>query len=170
MTGFEIARRAGRPPRVIHAPIKPIKQIQRVLADALTDCYEPKPHVHGFTPGRSPISGARYHQRQEWVLRVDLADFFPSINFGRVRGLFMGFPFEYEPRVATVLAQICCHQNQLPHGAPTSPIVSNLICRGLDADLARLARRERCFFTRYADDLSFSSDRLARFQRRLSFG
>jgi len=86
-------------------------------------------------------------------------DFFPTINFGRVRGLFMAYPFEYPADVATLLAQICCHDNQLPQGAPTSPIVSNYICRKLDSQLSRLASSERCYFTRYADDIAISTDR-----------
>lgn len=71
----------------------------------------------------------------------------------------MAFPFEYPADVATLLAQICCHKKRLPQGAPTSPIISNYICRRMDRDLARLARSERCYYTRYADDLSFSTDR-----------
>lgn len=158
-TRFEVRRRNGGAARVIHAPIKPIKDIQRTLATTLAQCYEPPPNVHGFTPGRSPVTNAQQHQRKRWVLKIDLEDFFPTINFGRVRGLFLARPFEYPEEVATLLAQICCHNNELPQGAPTSPIVSNFICRRLDAQLARLARMERCHYTRYADDIAFSTDR-----------
>ncbi len=133
--------------------------MQRTLAKVLTACYEPPVNVHGFVVGRSPVSNAFLHRRQQWVLRFDLLDFFPNINFGRVRGMFMAFPFEYPPDVATILAQLCCHENQLPQGAPTSPIISNYICRRLDAQLGQLARAERCFYTRYADDICFSTDR-----------
>jgi RNA-directed DNA polymerase len=156
---FEIIRRSGAEPREIRAPIKPIKDIQRDLADVLTRCYSAPPHVHGFVPGRSPSSNARRHRRQKWVLRVDLKDFFPSIHFGRVWGLFQAPPFEYPEEVATTLAQICCFENQLPQGAPTSPIVSNFICWGMDKALSRLAAVERCYYSRYADDLCFSTDR-----------
>lgn len=141
------------------APIKPIKDLQQRLAIVLERCYEPPPHVHGFIRGRSPLSNARWHQNKEWVLKADIKDFFPSIHFGRVRGMFMAFPFDYPPAVATILAQLCCHQNQLPQGAPSSPIITNYICRSLDAQLGRLARTERCHYTRYADDLCFSTDR-----------
>jgi len=157
-TRFELARSDGSA-RVIHAPIKPIKDMQRRFAEVLARSYVPPPHVHGFVSQRSPVSNARPHRRQEWVLRLDVADFFPSINFGRVRGLFMAFPFEYPADVATLLAQLCCHNNELPQGAPTSPIISNYICRRLDTQLARLAGSERCYYTRYADDMCFSTDR-----------
>jgi RNA-directed DNA polymerase len=156
---FELSRRNGSAPRPIHAPIRPIKDLQRKLADILLASYRPRVHVHGFVLDRSPVTNARVHQGQQWVLRVDLNEFFPSINFGRVRGMFMSHPFNYPPDVATLLGQICCHKNQLPQGAPTSPIVSNYICRSLDSALSRLARLERCRYTRYADDLCFSTDR-----------
>jgi RNA-directed DNA polymerase len=73
--------------------------------------------------------------------------------------MFLAFPFEYPADEATLLAQLCCYRNQLPQGAPTSPIVSNFICRRLDVQLARLARDERSYYTRYADDLCFSTNR-----------
>lgn len=157
-TEFEISRANGET-RVIHAPIKPIKDMQRTLADALTKSYQAPSHVHGFVPRRSPVSNARIHRRQHWLLRIDIEDFFPSIHFGRVRGMFMAYPFDYQPDVATLLAALCCHDNELPQGAPTSPIISNYICRRMDTELAHLAKRERCFYTRYADDLCFSTDR-----------
>jgi RNA-directed DNA polymerase len=158
-TEFEIPKRRGEAQRVIRAPIKPIKDVQQKLARTLDDCYKPPSHVHGFVKGRSPRTSAAVHRRQEWLLRVDLADFFPSINFGRVMGMFMSYPFEYPHDVAVLLSQVCCHRNELPQGAPTSPVISNLICRGLDKELAALAKGERTFYSRYADDLCFSTDR-----------
>lgn len=158
---FEINRRGNAEPRSISAPVRPLKQIQRRLAQMLATSYQPPPNVHGFTYGRSPTTNAAIHPRQQWVLRVDLEDFFPTINFFRVRGMFGAFPFEYPPDVAALLAQLCCHRNELPQGAPTSPIVSNYICRGLDRQLGALAVQERCYFTRYADDITFSTDRKA---------
>ena len=60
--------------------------------------------------------------------------------------------------VATTLAQICCHNNQLPQGAPTSTVLSNMICRGLDYDLTSLAASHNCTYSRYEDDMTFSSN------------
>jgi RNA-directed DNA polymerase len=88
---------------------------------------------------------------------VDLKDFFPSITFRRVRGLFEAKPYQLDHSVATVLARICCHKNSLPQGAPTSPIISNMICARMDSQLRQLAVRHRCAYTRYADDLTFST-------------
>jgi RNA-directed DNA polymerase len=155
---FGIERRNGGE-RTIHAPVKPLKDLQGRLADRLSARYEAPEHVHGFVPGRSAVSNAQSHRNRKWVLRVDLANFFPSINFGRVRGLFMSYPFDFGEPAATLMAQICCFEGSLPQGAPTSPVVSNFICHSLDKDLARLALGEDCSVSRYADDLCFSTDR-----------
>ncbi len=156
---FSIERRTGGRPRTIRAPIKPIKDFQRGLLPLLDEAYAARSHVHGFVNGRSPITNGAVHKHQRWILRIDLTDFFPSINFGRVRGVFRAAPFDYPDDVATLLAQTCCHRNELPQGAPTSPVISNLVCRGLDKQLAAIAKAQHCHFTRYADDICFSSGR-----------
>ncbi len=156
---FTLMRRSGVGTRTIHAPIRPIKEVQRKLAELLAPLYRPRVNVHGYIRSRSIISNARVHSRQQWVLRVDLEDFFPTIHFGRVIGLFKAPPFSYSLPVARLLASICCYRSQLPLGAPTSPLISNLICRGLDRDLARLARSQQCYYSRYCDDLTFSTRR-----------
>ncbi len=156
---FQIQRRSGGEPRIIQTPIKPIRDMQTALLPMLEAVYEPWPHVHGFVRGRSAVSNAAVHRGQRWILRIDLKGFFPTINFGRVRGLFMAHPFDMTAEVATTLAQICCHKGALPQGAPTSPIISNLICRGLDVRLAKFASLAHCSYTRYADDICFSTGR-----------
>lgn len=92
------------------------------------------------------------------MLNLDLEDFFPSINFGRVRGMFMAIPYKRNATIATILAQICCFDNQLPQGAPTSPIVTNMICAKMDSQLVRLAEECKTDYTRYADDITFSTN------------
>lgn len=155
---FNIKKKSGGY-RTIMAPITHIKTIQHKLLNVLTFVYVAKPSVHGFVPGRSILTNAKLHVRRRYVLNVDLKDFFPSINFGRVRGLFMATPYELPPAVATVIAQICCHNNQLPQGAPTSPIISNMICAKMDSQLQRLAKENKCYYSRYADDLTISTRR-----------
>jgi RNA-directed DNA polymerase len=155
---FEIAKR-GTGSRSILAPIAPIKAIQRQIATALTRSYRAPAHVHGFTLNRSPLTNATVHVGQRWIFAIDLEDFFPSITARRVRGLFEAWPFEYPEQVARLLARLCCFQDALPQGAPTSPIISNYICRGMDRQLAKLAKDNVCYYSRYADDLTFSTDR-----------
>jgi RNA-directed DNA polymerase len=155
---FLISKKGGGE-REITAPISPIKILQRKLNKALELVYMPKSCTHGFIINRSIITNARMHQKKRCVLNLDLKDFFPSIHFGRVRGLFMGIPYNLNQDVSTILAQICCHNGKLPQGAPTSPIVSNMVCAKLDSNLKQLARENQCSYTRYADDITFSSNR-----------
>lgn len=155
-TIFSIPKRSGGTRR-ISAPITALKILQQKLNYILQQVYQPKPSTHGFVLGRSIVTNAKMHSKQRYVFNVDLKDFFPSINFGRVRGLLMARPYELDPRAATVLAQICCFNNKLPQGAPTSPIVSNMICAKMDSQLQRLAKKHRCLYSRYADDITFST-------------
>jgi RNA-directed DNA polymerase len=143
--------------RVISAPVTPLKIIQQELNKILLDVYEPKPSVHGYVRGKNIVINAKKHKRARLILNIDLEDFFPSINFGRVRGMFLGNPYFLPPKVATVLAQICCFNNQLPQGAPTSPVISNMICARMDSQLQHLAFKYQCYYTRYADDITIST-------------
>jgi RNA-directed DNA polymerase len=154
--------------RVISAPISAIKLIQRKLSQVLYSVYTPKAPVHGFVPSRSIVTNAQQHVRKRYVFNIDLADFFGSIHFGRVRGVFMNAPYNLPADVSTVLAQICCLSNKLPQGAPTSPVVSNMICARLDSQLRLLAKEKHCTYTRYADDITFST-RLTKFPRDIAY-
>jgi RNA-directed DNA polymerase len=154
--GFYMMKKSGGQ-RLIFAPRTALKLIQRKLSQVLYCVYKTKPSVHGFAAGRSIVTNAQKHVKKRYILNLDLLNFFPSINFGRVRGLFMGKPYYLPEEVATVLAQICCHNNQLPQGAPTSPIVSNMICAKLDSQLQNVAQKYKCTYTRYVDDITFST-------------
>jgi len=113
---------------------------------------------HGFERKRSIITNAMMHLGKKHVFNIDLEDFFGSFNFGRVRGFFIkNKHFELEPEIATVIAQIACHNNELPQGSPCSPVITNLITHSLDIKLAALASKNSCTYTRYADDITFST-------------
>ena len=155
---FTVPKKSGGT-RQISAPASPIKIIQRKLKQVLETVYNPKPATHGFVTGRSIVSNARLHKKRRYVLNIDLENYFPTIHFGRVRGMFMGNPYHLDDEVATILAQICCHEGVLPQGAPTSPIISNMICARLDAKLQQLAKEHQCTYSRYADDITFSTNR-----------
>ena len=154
---FEIAKRRGGM-RSISAPTTGLKIIQQKLNQVFLAVYETKPAVHGFAREKNISTNATVHRRKRYVFNVDLADFFPSINFGRVRGMFMAKPYSRNATVATMLARICCFENQLPQGAPTSPTVSNMLCGKLDSDLRRLGNRVNAAYSRYADDITFSTN------------
>jgi RNA-directed DNA polymerase len=155
---FEIPKKTGGQ-RIILAPPLPILLWQKKLSQLLTDAYVRKKGAYGFCIGGGVVQGAKRHLRSSVVLNLDLKDFFDAIHFGRVRGVFEAKPFEIPRPIATILAQICCWKKALPQGAPTSPILSNYVCRSLDTSLARLAQKHHCQYTRYADDISFSTRR-----------
>ena len=163
---FDIKKRYGGT-RPISAPTDALKLVQRRLANALQDCMDEIAAkngmkysiAHGFKRRRSIVTNAGAHLRRRNVLNVDLKDFFGTINFGRVRGFFIkDRDFGLNEKVATVLAQIACFENALPQGSPCSPVISNLIGHVLDIHLVRLAAKEGCRYTRYADDLTFSTN------------
>jgi RNA-directed DNA polymerase len=155
---FVLPKRSGGF-RTIDAPAALLKSVQRSLATVLLDIYGAgKPSVHSFVRGRSIVSNAAHHTevRKNFILNVDLEDFFGTVHFGRVRGMFSKPPFSFPMSVASILAHICCYKGRLPQGAPTSPIVANFIVRALDSDLQNLARVNRSTYTRYCDDITFS--------------
>lgn len=154
---FKIKKR-GQGYREIIAPDSGIKYIQENLSKILLDIYPVKNCVHGYLKEKSIKSNAKVHVRRKHLVNIDLKEFFPSINFGRVRGLFKSYPFNFDDTISTTLAQICCYKGILPQGAPTSPIISNYICRKLDNELLDLSKKAKCNYTRYADDISFSTN------------
>lgn len=158
---FEIRKRRGGV-RKISAPASGmLRAIQYALKKYLEACYEPPLSAHGYIRGRSIKTNAQPHEGCETMLKLDLKDFFPSITDKRVYGLLRARPFSFRTDIAATLTAIICHGGHLPQGACTSPVVSNLMCAGLDKDLGDLARINRVKYTRYADDITlsyFSSD------------
>ncbi len=145
--------------RILSIPCNSLSIIQSKLSTILYLVYHPRCCVLGFVKGKCIRDNSQYHTNSSYVLNIDLSDFFPSINFGRVRGMFMAKPYSLNEEVSTVLAQICCFNNELPQGAPSSPVISNMICSRLDSELFRFARDKGIRYTRYADDLTFSTKR-----------
>lgn len=161
---FTISKKNGGERR-IKAPVEKLKHVQKHLANLLNECFEEicrnkRPLSHGFRKKRSIITNAENHRNKRYVFNVDLQDFFPSINFGRVRGYFIkNAHFALDSKVATIIAQIACHNNELPQGSPCSPVISNLIGHLLDIRMVNLAKKAKCTYSRYADDLTFSTNR-----------
>lgn len=155
---FLIKKRNGGT-RTIEEPKKRVKFLQQRALEFLNEfATNERPCVHGFVKERSIVTNAVAHceRKPTFLLNIDLKDFFPSITFFRVRGLLQAPPFHFSFEVATVFAHLFTHAGKLPQGAPSSPYISNLICRSMDRDLMVLAKRHRCTYTRYADDMTFS--------------
>lgn len=155
---FSINKKSGGR-RAISAPDRRLRNIQRKLADILTLVYEPKACVYGFISNQNCIRNAKRHLKPQYVLNIDLKDFFTQIHFGRVSGMLKSPPYSFPNEVAVTIAQIACYKGILPQGAPTSPIISNMICKPLDNALMKLAKTTNSTYTRYADDITFSTYR-----------
>lgn len=161
---FKIPKRSGGE-REICAPIEQLKLLQRRLANILYACQDKidaegrrRSLSHGFRRNHSIVTNARRHKRRQYVLNLDLQNFFPTFNFGRVRGFFIrNNHFKLNEKVATVIAQIACYENKLPQGSPCSPIIADMIAHLLDIRLTQLAKKNKLTYSRYADDITFST-------------
>lgn len=175
---FEIPKKNGGK-RVITAPDKKLAEIQSRLAKVLYNCRAEIAKTeastvassYGFEKNRSALHNARKHIGRRYVFNFDLKDFFPSIHIGRVKGfLIKDRNFELNEDIALLISQIACHEGRLPQGSPLSPIISNMVAQVLDRRLRKFGNIERCSYSRYADDITFStnmkdfSDRIAEFQ------
>lgn len=152
--------------RCISIPNKGLKNIQSWLNLLLTAIYVPSSYAMGFAVGRSVTTNGNAHIGKNYVLNLDLQDFFPSISQARIWKRIQLSPFNFPVEIANVVAGICCMKTvtdggqpkyELPQGAPTSPLLTNAICDTLDRRLEGLARRFGLQYTRYADDITFSS-------------
>jgi hypothetical protein len=174
---FSIRKKSGGT-RKIHAPVKGLKPIQKALKLILQCVFTPHQAAIGFVPEKSIVDNARVHRGMNYVYNLDLKDFFPSVDMKRVAACLRIPPFNVvdtnDAPLAFLIANLCCTPieverkngkgewekkvlNVLPQGAPTSPTVTNIICQRLDRKLAGLARKYGAQYTRYADDITFSS-------------
>lgn len=161
---FEIPKAKGGTRRIA-APRGALRTAQRKILDQILGKVPQHEAAHGFVAGRSTVSNARPHQGAALVVKTDLKDFFPTVHYRRVAGLFT--MLGYGEPVAAALAALTTYRPQLddgrvvwpgvlPQGAPTSPALANLACRRLDVRLTKLAAKYGAVYTRYADDLTFS--------------
>lgn len=160
---FTIPKRRGGV-RSIEAPDDKLKTLQRLILQRLLNPLPQPEAATGFVPGRSIVDNARPHTKMAVVINIDLADFFPSITSSRVEAVWRALGWGAE--AAAVLTRLCTHENHLPQGAPTSPALSNLVCRHLDARLAALVEKRDGAYTRYADDITISLPGFGRNKRR----
>lgn len=155
---WHLAKKGGGE-RKIYSPSGKLKEVQRSIKRLLDDLYVPSDLVHGFLVGRNIVTNATPHVGQRWVFNIDIKDYFPTIRAHRVDGLFRKPPYGLHPDIAEALTRLCTYQGLLPAGAPTSPVIANMICRTMDRSLHELAQKNGCNYSRYADDLTFSTSR-----------
>ena len=158
-TSFKIPKKNSSLFREINKPSQNLDIIQKKLNYALSLAYD-KTHnsAHGFLANKSIKTNAMQHINKKIILNIDLEDFFGTINFARVRAMFITY-YKFNNGVATILANICCdNHNKLAQGAATSPLISNIIANKLDKQLFKLAKSSKSNYTRYADDITFSTN------------
>ena len=154
---FKIPKKKQGEFREIAAPCDGLKSIQKCLCLILSKSFTPNESATGFVQGKSIVDNAKKHIKRSFVFNIDLKDFFPSITSGRVWKRLQSKPFEFPPNMASVISDLCCHHGVLPQGAPTSPIITNIVCERLDRKLTALSRKYKVHYSRYADDISFSA-------------
>ncbi|WP_270296140.1 reverse transcriptase domain-containing protein [Eggerthella sinensis] len=156
--------------RLIEAPKTSLKVMQKLLANLLSPYYCAPRCVHGYVGNRSIISGASSHLKRDLCGKVipdktkhrayvslDIKDFFPSINSKRIYGLLVGKHLNLSRDVAFCIANLCVGEKGLAQGSPASPLLSNMICLTMDRSLTEYAKKKGLFYTRYADDITFST-------------
>lgn len=156
---FQIPKRNGGN-RIISAPMPSILECQYWIKKNILDKYESHFATHGFQKNKSIVSNAEIHVLNNSILKIDIENFFPSIKINRVINFFNRLG--YTKQVSLALSKFCTLNDSLPQGAPTSPILSNLVNKKLDVRLYSLARKFNFLYSRYADDLTFSSNKVPR--------
>lgn len=152
---FKIPKRSGGQ-REITAPFPALLECQQWIYQNILINVPIHSSAHGFTLKKSIITNSKIHIGQNHFLKMDLKDFFPSITINQVITVFK--TLGYTHKVSFYLASICCYDKALPQGAPTSPILSNIIAKTLDKRLMSFSKKYKLNYTRYADDLAFSGE------------
>jgi len=183
---FEIAKKNGKS-RKIHAPVKGLLVIQKCLNLILNCIFQPTVFATGFVMGKSIVDNAAFHAGNYYVYNIDLKDFFHSVDQARVwkclqlkpisLSLFQNTEdkkYNSSLEIVNIISALTCtellvtrtdrngkeievYKNVLPQGAPTSPLITNLVCQKLDYLLSATAKRFGLKYSRYADDITFSS-------------
>ena len=160
-SSFVIPKKDGSE-RQILVPCAQLKRIQKKLAEVLNEDYleiNSNNVAQGFIKNKGIITNARYHRNKRVIINVDISDFFGTIHFGRVKGYFENNKFyKLNNKVATMIAQLTCYQGKLPQGAPTSPVIANMIGQIIDYHILKLCKKYKLYYTRYADDMTFSTN------------
>lgn len=176
---FSIPKKSGGV-RTISAPTKLLKSFLAYTNRLLQAFYQAPAYVTGFVPEKSVVDNAERHIGMNYVFNTDLKNFFPSISKSRVWATLKHYPFKFNDTIADAIAGMCCTEMKiegekrwvLPQGSPCSPVLTNIVCRNLDRQLHELAQEYNLHYSRYADDITFSSNRNVfhkggEFQRKL---
>ena len=161
---FKIRKNSGNY-RTIHAPETNLKSMQYWIIKEILCNYPISKCAKAYRKGLSIVDNAAYHVDRPIVMKIDIEDFFGSIHFRRdygesrhrkcIRDIFCEI---YDMNIATILGKLCTLNGKLPQGAPSSPVLSNIVFFPLDKRIEAYCRYNGIIYTRYSDDLTFSGD------------
>lgn len=154
---FYITKKMGGK-RQISVPSPDLMYVQRKIKESILENIKIHDAAYGFRKKRSIVDNAKVHLNQEIVLNIDIENFFPAVQSKRIYYIFHDLA-KYDSKVATCLTKLVTFHDKLPQGAPTSPILSNIVSYMLDIRLQRLAEKMEIHYTRYADDITFSGSK-----------
>lgn len=158
-TTFELKKKNKNETRTINSPIRQLLLIQQKIKCELEKFYRYPSEVNGFIKGKSIIDNAKQHINKKYVINLDIEDFFPSIHYGRIYGLFRSKLFNFNKEISHLLTCLLTCDGALPQGSPTSPIISNLIFYSTDKQIIKYCRNKSIVYSRYADDITISFDK-----------
>lgn len=158
---------AGSKKRTIYQPSRELKALQGWVLRNILDKLSSSPFSMGFEKKQSILNNATPHVGANFILNIDLEDFFPSLTAHKVFGVFHSLG--YNRTIASSLTRLCCYKNLLPQGAPSSPKLANLICSRLDYRIQGYAGRRGLIYTRYADDLTISAQSMKKVVKAKGF-
>ncbi len=152
---FYIPKSNGKRRR-IDEPLPDLKKVQKWILSELLYNVSCSKYAKAYIPKLSIKNNVRFHVGQKMVVTLDIKNFFSSLTLGKVLNIFLSLG--YTLPVSVMLSHLCCYNNSLPQGAPTSAYISNLILSGFDETIGSYAMKNRIRYTRYADDLTLSGD------------
>ena len=138
------------------------EELYKILSWKLERFFEylsigyPHQASYGYTKGKNILENAQKHCCAKQILHADIKDFFPSISKERICDLFQ--QLGVSDFISEAFANLLTIEGVLAQGLHTSPLISNIICLGMDEDLTELANKYGCTYTRYADDITISGD------------
>jgi RNA-directed DNA polymerase len=163
---YELSKKSGGK-RLIAQPNRDLKSVQAWILRNILDKLAASQHSKGFDIGTSILENALPHRGANYILNVDLENFFPSITANKIFHVFSSIG--YGKKVSAILTNLCVYDGVLPQGAPTSPKLANLVCSKLDARIYGYAGPKGIVYTRYADDITLSAQSIQKIHKAKNF-
>ena len=151
-----ISKKAGKF-RPISIPRNDLKSVQKAIVDKMFSRIKLPFCVYGFSKSKTIIENAKYHAESDFLLNLDIKNFFPSVHFEKIKQMYKDIGCE--DALSEILCKLTTYKYSLPQGAPTSPFLASLALNNLDNRLMKLAKKNYISYTRYFDDMSFSGSK-----------